>query len=59
MGKPSQYISQSRFANLAKFPGMTNGTTVIKASYDIIYKNILSKVKEPSLMTFDLFIKAL
>ncbi len=38
---------------------MCNGTTVIKPSYDILYKNIISKAGGGTLLTFDLFISAL
>lgn len=56
-GKPSLYLNQTRFKNLAKLPFMVNGASMLKPSYDILFKNITSKGE--SLMTFDLFLRAL
>lgn len=55
--KGSDAISSSQFQRLSKVPGLTNGG-LLKAHYDIIYKNIVRK-SENSQMDLNSFFDAL
>ena len=43
---------------MAKYPGMTNGQTVVKAHYDLIYKNIVRR-SDNNQMDLNCFFEAL
>jgi hypothetical protein len=56
--KSYDFITNNQFQKMAKYPGMTNGQTVVKAHYDLIYKNIVRR-SDNNQMDLNCFFEAL